>query len=157
MNIYLFDMDGVLLRPLGYHRALKETVRLAGISIGLGEMLLTDEQIAVFESLGISSEWHSSALCMAMMVLQKTRGILGEATSSQPNQLNLQGLFDELAVQSIKTPALDRGIGAIEKLTRDCGTSREYLIKLVEIIDSICYNQKRVPKNPYLIHKKSKR
>jgi len=42
MDILLFDMDGVLLKPLGYHRALKETVRLAGISSGYGEVLLAD-------------------------------------------------------------------------------------------------------------------
>ena len=32
MRILIFDMDGVLIEPHGYHRALKETVRLAGIA-----------------------------------------------------------------------------------------------------------------------------
>ena len=42
MNIFLFDTDGVLVKPKGYHRALQETVRLAGISTGFGEVLLDD-------------------------------------------------------------------------------------------------------------------
>ncbi|UCD42996.1 MAG: hypothetical protein JSV69_05180, partial [Chloroflexota bacterium] len=68
MDILLFDMDGVLIKPLAYHRALQETVRLAGIATGFGEVLLSEDQIADFEAIGISSEWHSSALCMAVMV-----------------------------------------------------------------------------------------
>lgn len=74
MDILLFDMDGVLVNPRGYHRALHETVRLAGISTGIGAVDLEDEQVTQFEALGISSEWHSSALCMAVMVLEKQAG-----------------------------------------------------------------------------------
>ena len=68
-KIIVFDMDGVLLRPLGYHRALKETVRLGAQALGFEGITLSDAEIAQFEGLGISSEWHSSAACMALLAI----------------------------------------------------------------------------------------
>ena len=46
MKILLFDMDGVLLEPNGYHLALKETVRLVSRSMGFEDFLLSDQDIA---------------------------------------------------------------------------------------------------------------
>ncbi|MGD8457461.1 MAG: hypothetical protein PVF83_13850 [Anaerolineales bacterium] len=137
MDVLLFDMDGVLIRPLGYHYALKETVRLAGVSTGFGKVKLTDEQIAQFEALGISCEWHSSALCMAMMVLNNYRGITGEDINSQLRPLNLNELFEELAIQPISTPALKRGINAIEKISNEFGGLRDSPRRLVAESESI--------------------
>ncbi len=70
MNFYLFDMDGVLLEPLGYHYALVETVRLVANSLGYGDILLTAQDIAAFESSGVSSEWDSTAICAAFLLVQ---------------------------------------------------------------------------------------
>lgn len=112
----LFDMDGVLLKPRGYHRALKETVRLAGISTGYGEVRLTDEQIARFEALGISSEWHSSALCMAVMVLEAYKGRIGGNGRSGQVRLNLDGLFEELAARPLHGSVIGHGVAAVEGL-----------------------------------------
>ncbi|MCC6747775.1 MAG: hypothetical protein IT371_08970 [Deltaproteobacteria bacterium] len=70
MKILLFDMDGVLVAPEGYHRALAETVRLAGQALGYPEVSLTPEEIAAFEAAGVSSEWESSAICTALMLVQ---------------------------------------------------------------------------------------
>lgn len=68
MNILLFDMDGVLLEPHGYHRALVETVRLVARALGFGEVRLAPEQIAAFESAGVYSEWDSAAICAALLL-----------------------------------------------------------------------------------------
>jgi len=92
MDILIFDMDGVLVKPEGYHRALQETVRLAGISTQYGEVQLTDNQIAQFEALGISSEWHSSALCMAVMVVEKQSGMLRDNEHPRSGKLDLVDL-----------------------------------------------------------------
>ncbi len=137
MDILIFDMDGVLLRPYGYHRALKETVRLAGISTGIGEVLLTDEQIAMFEALGISSEWHSSAMCMAFMTLQIKEKVVEENNPSRPVTLNLDGLFEAIAGQSIQESALKRGVAAIERLAIKYGLTVDLARELVANSESI--------------------
>jgi len=68
MNILLFDMDGVLLEPYGYHRALVETVNRIAQALGFGELHLTADQIAAFESAGVYSEWDSAAICAALLL-----------------------------------------------------------------------------------------
>lgn len=67
-TILLFDMDGVLLDPCGYHRALQETVRLTGLALGYQEPHLPRETICTFEAAGITSEWDSGAVCLALML-----------------------------------------------------------------------------------------
>ena len=67
-RILLFDMDGVLLEPQGYHRALQETVRLVGEALGYSDVILTPEDIAAFEAAGVSSEWDSAAICAAKLL-----------------------------------------------------------------------------------------
>jgi phosphoglycolate phosphatase-like HAD superfamily hydrolase len=137
MNILIFDMDGVLLKPQGYHRALRETVRLAGIATGFGEVLLSDEHIARFEALGISSEWHSSALCMAVMELQKQDGEFGGKHLSQPVELKLEELFGGIAAQPLQEPALKRGLVAVEQLALKYGLTAEPAVELMANSESI--------------------
>ena len=137
MDFLIFDMDGVLLRPMGYHRALQETVRLAGIATGFGEVQLADEQIAQFEALGISSEWHSSALCMAVMVLEHQRAAARDNVNSQPVSLNLKDLFEALAGQPVQDSALQRGLAAIEGLAAQSGVPVELVRELVAKSESI--------------------
>jgi len=137
MEILIFDMDGVLLKPFGYHRALKETVRLAGISTGFGEVLLADEQIAKFEALGISSEWHSSALCMAVMALEKQKGITREEDQTQPIILDLEDLFVAISDRPMQDPALSRGLAAIERLAAKANVPADLVCWLVAQSESI--------------------
>ena len=48
MHILLFDMDGVLVKPLAYHLALRETVRLADQRLGVRSALAAQQaKIAV--------------------------------------------------------------------------------------------------------------
>lgn len=67
-EILLLDMDGVLLEPHGYHRALQKTVRLVGESLGYRTLVLEQEFIFRFEAVGITSEWDSSAICLGLML-----------------------------------------------------------------------------------------
>jgi len=137
MEILIFDMDGVLLKPSGYHCALKETVRLAGISTGFGEVLLVDEQIAQFEALGISSEWHSSALCMAVMALENQKGITREEDQTQPIILDLEDLFVAISDRPMQDPALSRGLAAIERLAAKANVPADRVCWLVAQSESI--------------------
>jgi phosphoglycolate phosphatase-like HAD superfamily hydrolase len=137
MNILIFDMDGVLLKPVGYHRALREAVRLAGVSVGRVEVFLTDEQIAHFEALGISSEWHSSALCMAVMVIEQYRGAKRQDNHARPSSLNLENLFMELAAQPMQDSALERGLAAIEILADENDVPSDLVSGLIAESESI--------------------
>jgi phosphoglycolate phosphatase-like HAD superfamily hydrolase len=68
MKILLFDMDGVLLEPRGYHQALQETVALVGRLLGYRRVNLTPEDITAFEAAGVASEWDSAAICAALLL-----------------------------------------------------------------------------------------
>lgn len=67
-NILLFDMDGVLVESHGYHRALQDTVAWTAEALGYRGVRLTADDIALIESLGISSEWESAAICSAILL-----------------------------------------------------------------------------------------
>ncbi|MFO7944397.1 MAG: hypothetical protein R6U51_08900 [Anaerolineales bacterium] len=67
-NILLFDMDGVLLEPRGYHRALQETVQTIGESLGFKNPQLSQKEIYAFEAAGITSEWDSAAIILGLMM-----------------------------------------------------------------------------------------
>lgn len=68
MNILLFDMDGVLLEPHGYHLALQETVALVGRVLGYAGVELMAEDIVALEAAGVDSEWDSSAICAVLLL-----------------------------------------------------------------------------------------
>jgi hypothetical protein len=63
-------MDGVLIRPGGYHRALQDTVAWVGRALGYRQVSLLQEDIDLFEAVGVTSEWDSSAICMALLLLR---------------------------------------------------------------------------------------
>ena len=69
MKFLLFDMDDVLIKPGAYHRALQETVRLVAAALGYGEFSLSHADIQAFESAGVYSEWDTSAICAALMLV----------------------------------------------------------------------------------------
>ena len=101
----IFDMDGVLLAPRGYHRALQETVRLGAEALGYPNTTLSDEHIAQFEGLGISSEWHSSAAALSVLAFG--------------GELSLGRLFDLLKREPAQIPPRIRLERAIEAITGD--------------------------------------
>ncbi len=125
MNLLLFDMDGVLLQPRGYHLALQRTVDIMSRMMGFGEYLLSDEAIAQFEALGISSEWHSSALCAAlwMMAIAQETGQFPEKLSLQQPLARRKRLAPELCIlyktleeSPNEMPALARAEKTIHKI-----------------------------------------
>jgi len=70
LSIILFDMDGVLLEANGYHRALQDTVKLVSKSLGFDGFLLSPDQIASFEASGVTNEWDTAAICVALLLKQ---------------------------------------------------------------------------------------
>jgi phosphoglycolate phosphatase-like HAD superfamily hydrolase len=69
LKLLLFDMDGVLLEPKGYHTALRVSVQRIGQALGMPNLDLTEDQIAKFEALNITNEWDSLAICAAFMLV----------------------------------------------------------------------------------------
>ncbi len=65
----LFDMDGVLLEPNGYHKSLQKCVNLFGNALGVPNTNLKPEHIADFEAMGITNEWDSLAICTAIILI----------------------------------------------------------------------------------------
>ncbi len=68
MKILLLDMDDVLLKPEGYHRALQETVRLVAACLGYSSVNLSEADIRAFEASGVYSEWDTAAICAALLL-----------------------------------------------------------------------------------------
>lgn len=122
-KILIFDMDGVLLRPLGYHRALKETVRLGGQEMGYEDVTLSDAEIAQFEGVGISSEWHSSAACMALLAIN--------------GGISLPPLFDSLKREPAHNHARHRLERAIQHMAKDEGVDPAQAISIIRDSNSI--------------------
>jgi len=70
MQVWLFDLDGVLICPGGYRAAFKATVNHFTRAMGLGDYPLADETIETFEACGITSEWDSSPICVAVLLAE---------------------------------------------------------------------------------------
>ncbi|MBI3362755.1 MAG: hypothetical protein HY023_16770 [Chloroflexi bacterium] len=68
LEIYLLDMDAVLLHPGGYRAALIATVNHFSTAMGLGEQAPAVEEIEAFEAAGITSEWDSASICIAALL-----------------------------------------------------------------------------------------
>lgn len=132
MKLLIFDMDGVLIKSGGYHQALKDTVRVIGDEIGIKEAILTDEQIAKFEALGISSEWHSSAFCKAIMLLQQNKEMQAQINRKElSDQLDLEDLFEAIASQPMQVAPLDRGKTAIKSIAKKYGIAADRALKVL--------------------------
>ena len=96
--IVLSDMDGVLLRPLGYNTSLQTSVQRIGAALGAPKTRLHPDQIAKFEASNVTNEWDSMAICTALILLHiwKTDG-----------SIRLDGLAPRTEVLSFDLPAFD--------------------------------------------------
>lgn len=69
-RILLFDLDGVLVNPLGYRAALRASVNHFRAAWGWQPDDLPEEEIALFEAHGITSEWDMLPLILASQLQQ---------------------------------------------------------------------------------------
>jgi hypothetical protein len=68
-EIWLFDLDGVLVIPGGYQESLKRTIGHFAAAMGYPADVLRDADIEAFEARGITCEWDISAACVAALAL----------------------------------------------------------------------------------------
>ena len=73
IHLFLLDIDGVLVEPGGYFKALQDTVSHFSRLMGLGDQPPSEEDIQTFEANGLTSEWDSGAMCVAALLLQRFR------------------------------------------------------------------------------------
>lgn len=67
-SLLLFDVDGVLVHPVGYKVALRATVSHFLGLMGLPDYAPDEDEIAIFEACGITNEWDSGAICVAALL-----------------------------------------------------------------------------------------
>ncbi len=70
MQIILLDMDGVLLTPGGYHRAVQDAVARMGRMLGFRSLRLSADALHALEACGVTNEWDTAAICLALMAEQ---------------------------------------------------------------------------------------
>lgn len=117
---YLFDMDGVLLEPGGYQKALINSVRRIGQALGAPNTTITKDQIARFEALNITNEWDTLAICAALTLVH-----LWKITSD----LRLDMLNPKVSPLTNKSPDFDTFLMAISDGGHQPGeTAYHYLI-----------------------------
>lgn len=96
-KIFLFDLDNVLVYPGGYREALKATVDFFSRAMGIADGFLDDATIETFEAGGITNEWDSSAICVAVLLVEIFR---------TNKRLRLSAELDStLATLSVAAPA----------------------------------------------------
>lgn len=64
-SIFLFDLDGVLVRPGGYRAAVRATVNYFTNRLGLGDQAPDDATVAIFEAQSITCEWDMVPILIA--------------------------------------------------------------------------------------------
>jgi hypothetical protein len=71
-EIFLLDVDSVLVRPRGYREALRATVNHFGLRMNQpdGALSPTDAEIDAFEAHGFGCEWDSIPVCLATFFQQ---------------------------------------------------------------------------------------
>lgn len=64
----LFDIDGVLINPSGYRKAIHDTTRYFLDTLGFSKISINEEIITSFEAMGIISEWDMIPLYLLSIV-----------------------------------------------------------------------------------------
>src|SRR5690349_10027028 len=73
-TLLLFDVDEVLVHPIGYDVAMRRAVEYFAAQMGLDVTGPTDADIAAFHAYGMINEWLSGALSLAALVVEATAG-----------------------------------------------------------------------------------
>lgn len=100
-TLILLDVDGVLVHPIGYKRALRALVEYFAVQMGLSLPGPTDDEIAIFEACGLTNEWDSGAMCVSALLLAAL------ACAPQARRPTLEATFDALRAARPDVPRPD--------------------------------------------------
>ncbi len=118
-TIILFDMDGVLLESRGYHQALQTSLMRIGSALGVPDLELTTNQIARFETLSVTNEWDTLAICTAWTLL---------AVWHSDGDVRLKSLKPQPSNKIIKPPDFNHFLEIFDDIGRLPGHSAYELI-----------------------------
>jgi hypothetical protein len=71
--VLLLDIDDVLVLPVGYKQGIPATLGTFTQRLGWEIPLPTEADIEWFEASGVTSEWDSTAICLAGLLLEAAR------------------------------------------------------------------------------------
>ena len=72
-HLFLFDVDGVLVDARGYLRALQDTVAHFARRMGVGDPILTEDEVRAGEAHGLTSEWDSAPTYILTLLIERLR------------------------------------------------------------------------------------
>jgi hypothetical protein len=72
-HLFLFDVDGVLVEARGYLRALQDTVAHFARRMGVGDPVLTEDEVRAGEAYGLTSEWDSVPAYILALIIERLR------------------------------------------------------------------------------------
>ncbi len=112
--ILLFDVDGVLIQNLAYRAALRQMVAYFSRRLGLGEIVLSDSDIDVYESQSITVEWDSGAISVAALLVERlkvedraNRGTSAATLPPRPLESSGQGFWEALDALGARPVMID--------------------------------------------------
>lgn len=83
-KVFLFDVDGVIVEPLAYKEGIKQSLsslcELAGIP-NSKDLVLTDDDIALMESVGIHDVWDITNIAFASILAELAKALNQKAFS----------------------------------------------------------------------------
>lgn len=100
-TLILLDVDGVLVHPIGYKRALRALVEHFAAQMGLSLPGPTDDEIAIFEACGLTNEWDSGAMCVSALLLAALE------CAPEARRPTLEATFDALRAAQPDAPRPD--------------------------------------------------
>ena len=100
-TLILLDVDGVLVHPIGYKRALRALVEHFAVQMGLSLPGPTDDEIAIFEACGLTNEWDSGAMCVSALLLAALE------CAPEARRPTLEATFDALRAAQPDAPRPD--------------------------------------------------
>ena len=101
-TVFLFDLDGVMVKPGGYRAAVRATVNHFTNQLGLGDLAPDDETVAIFEAQGITCEWDMVPLLLTL-TLEAAAARLGRPVS----WASFQAACDELRARPLEPLVID--------------------------------------------------
>ncbi|MEW6650071.1 MAG: hypothetical protein AB1453_07770 [Chloroflexota bacterium] len=120
---FLFDIDGVLVQPMGYRHALQSTLAYYFQQMGLPAGFLPDEdEIGFFEANRITSEWDMIPICLAAVFNQALPADLPP----------IETIAQALAWVKTNQPVLDRP--NYRRWISDCARLHDHQSALADIL-----------------------
>jgi phosphoglycolate phosphatase-like HAD superfamily hydrolase len=113
VNLWLFDLDGVLIHPGGYREALRRTVAHFSQAAGYAQRRLAEPTIEAFEAQGVTCEWDIAGICLAADIFT-----LWRANPALPLPADLDACLETLHSADLARPEPDyanwaRQVGAL--------------------------------------------